>query len=313
MEVIAEAVNGRQAIERFQELRPDVIFMDIDMPEMDGVTAMKHIMSIRPTPTIVISSMTDRANIPFETLRLGVIDFFPKPSAVSGELGDQVRHLLYMVRNSVRIRIENIRRVHVTPVREKARGSHRCRHLLVVGGTLGSVGGLLQILSQLPSDPELGLSILCKIPINPVIASSFLGSVESFFGWETVWLASSRSLQAGSVYFLPPESSVRMTNGDLSPAKPEKLPCLDELMIAAGESFGKDATLILLAGDLPEGFQGLTTARARDSWCLVQDETTALFSDWSPEVGNGVERFGLEQIIEKVRGRLGIDLQTRGA
>ena len=99
VEVVGEARNGIEAIRLFATTRPDVICLDVDMPEMDGITALKHFMATRPTPVIVVSSMTDRDNVPFELFRLGVIDFFPKPSSLVGAVEEQTRLLVYLIKN----------------------------------------------------------------------------------------------------------------------------------------------------------------------------------------------------------------------
>ncbi len=312
IEVIGEAVNGRDAVARFIELKPDVICLDIDMPEMNGITAMKHIMSIRPTPIIIISSMTDRSNIPFEALRLGIIDFFPKPSSMSGKLDEQVRHLLYMVRNSHQIRRENIRRIPMAVANGRSPIPSPCRHLLAVGGTLGSVGGLIQLLAQLPHHGEAGLSFVCRIPMHPMIVDFFLESVRILLGWETVWLEDKKPLQGGAVYFVPPKANLRFSNGDVMVEENGQSPDLDSFMETVGEEFSMNSTLVLLAGDKPEGIRGLAAARARGARCLAQDGETALFRDWSPANSEGLNLFDLNRMVVSVQEQLGLEHQSRG-
>lgn len=315
IEVVGEAVNGRHAVERFDELRPDVVCLDIDMPEMDGLTAMKHIMSVRPTPIIIVSSMTDRNNIPFETLRLGVLDFFPKPSSVSGGLGEQVRHLLYVVRNSGRVRRENIRRISVTRGRGGLNGeaSSPCRHLVAVAGTLGSVGGLIQLASQLPSGEKNGLAIVCKVPLQPALIESFLESFRDLLGFRAVKVETSGSLLAGTIHFVPLETCVRFDNGSLLVDGQASLPCLDTFLESAGDTYGEQSSLVLLAGDHAEGFEGLSAALGKGSRCFVQDESTALYRDWSPQVDEGVELFDLDRIVATVKERVVTGAAEAGA
>ncbi|MCP4661213.1 MAG: response regulator [bacterium] len=305
VEVVGEAVDGRQAVERFNELRPDVVCLDVDMPEMDGVTALKYMMSTRPTPAVIVSSLTDRGDVPFETLRLGAVDFFPKPSSIAGELGRQIRHLIYVVRNGYRVRRENIRRIPVATAHGDDRSTTACRHLLAVAGSLGSVGGLIQLLSHLPADTAAGLSMVCKLPIRPQIATSFLDSVRNYLGWGASWVEESCTLRAGTVYFFPLHARVRFSAGEALVEEIGDEPAFDAFFTAAAEAFGKNSTPILLAGDQLEGVRGLENAWERGSRCFAQDEATALYRDWTPEVGSEIELFDLSRIAGSVRERLG--------
>ncbi|ABI56342.1 protein-glutamate methylesterase/protein-glutamine glutaminase [Alkalilimnicola ehrlichii MLHE-1] len=95
IEVVGEAANGRQAVEQAQKLRPDVITMDIEMPEMDGITAVREIMRRQPTPVLMFSSLTyDGARETLDALDAGASDFIPKRFAdISGDM-EQVKRQL---------------------------------------------------------------------------------------------------------------------------------------------------------------------------------------------------------------------------
>jgi len=79
LQVVGDAVNGKDAIEKTKLLRPDVITMDIEMPVMDGITSVRHIMNECPTPIIMFSSLThDGAKATLDALEAGALDFLPK-------------------------------------------------------------------------------------------------------------------------------------------------------------------------------------------------------------------------------------------
>ncbi len=95
LEVCGEACNGREAVELAEKLRPDVITMDIEMPELDGISAVRQIMRKRPTPVLMFSSLTyEGARTTLEALEAGATDFIPKRFAdISGDM-DEVRQQL---------------------------------------------------------------------------------------------------------------------------------------------------------------------------------------------------------------------------
>jgi two-component system, chemotaxis family, protein-glutamate methylesterase/glutaminase len=299
VEIVGEASDGAEAVERAEATRPDVICLDLDMPRMDGLTALKHLMARRPTPVVVVSSLTDREDVPFETLRLGVLDFFPKPSASAGELESQARHLLYLVRNARSVRRENLRRIPLEVPPPRLHPQTPAGHVVALGGTLGSVAGLLRILSVLPPDPAQGLSVLCQVPIHPAIVSSFVDSLAHYLGWRVERLSGLSPLRPGVATLLPPGSGVAWA-GDRLGVVDGVAEVLDSLFEACGERFGPNATLILLAGDRRDGQAGLAAAAARGATCFVQDEETALFSSWSPALHRGIGRFDLDHVLDSL-------------
>ncbi len=315
IEVVGEAADGRQAVECFRELAPDVICLDIDMPTMDGITAVKHIMALRPTPIVIISSMTDRYDVPFEVLRLGAVGFFPKPSSLLEDPEEQVRLLLYMIRSARLVREGNLQRVVCRRVdggaARAARGT--CHHLLAIGGTLGSVGPLLRIFSNLPADLDPGASVLFAIPLLPPITESFLESMGNVFGWEVVLAGGRRKLRSGVAYFLPQGMHATVEDGqvivDRGNSGKRDDSRLDDLFAATARAFGANSTVVLLAGDGDEGVAGLASAVDRGAKGYVQDESSALFTSWAPDAPEQATCFDLDHIVGALRGDLAGDSQ----
>ena len=84
LQVVGEAEHGLKALELIPELKPDVVTLDVNMPVMDGLTTIKHIMIKCPTPVVMFSTLTGQGSLEtFETLRYGAVDFLQKPSQSS--------------------------------------------------------------------------------------------------------------------------------------------------------------------------------------------------------------------------------------
>jgi len=78
-EVIGEAANGKEAIQKYQELRPDLVTMDITMPEMDGITAVKELKRLDPGANIIMCTAMGQKNLVIEAIQAGARDFIVKP------------------------------------------------------------------------------------------------------------------------------------------------------------------------------------------------------------------------------------------
>jgi chemotaxis response regulator CheB len=112
IKIVGFARNGQEGLEKIKTLHPDVITLDIDMPVMDGVTAIRHIMIESPVPIVVLSSLFSDGAITFEALRLGVVDFLPKPSgAISRDIHRAKQQLIDRVKLAAVVNMQNVRRV----------------------------------------------------------------------------------------------------------------------------------------------------------------------------------------------------------
>lgn len=104
--VIRQARNGQEAVDQNREFQPDVVTLDINMPEMDGITALSLIMAERPVPVVMVSSLTEKGALAtFEALNLGAIDYVAKPGGTISLSLDQIKdELLTKVRGAMRAR-----------------------------------------------------------------------------------------------------------------------------------------------------------------------------------------------------------------
>lgn len=149
IKVTGEAANGEEALEMVFRLDPDVVILDINMPVMDGLTALKHIMIKCPKPTVMFSSFTQEGvDITFDTLKYGAVDFIPKPSRFNSEgLMEQHEKMIRKINLAAGVEIEAVRylrsekrkisydivfceecgRKNVINFHDKGRGFIRCR------------------------------------------------------------------------------------------------------------------------------------------------------------------------------------------
>jgi len=106
IKVIDYATNGQEAIEKVASLRPDVVTMDVEMPILNGIEALKKIMQTYPTPVVMISTLTQKgAEVTLKALELGAVDFIPKPSNYSSELNNIENEIINKVLNAAKANV----------------------------------------------------------------------------------------------------------------------------------------------------------------------------------------------------------------
>ena len=186
IEVIGEAVNGAEAVDKAAQLRPDAITMDIEMPVMDGITAVKRIMATRPIPILMFSSLTtDGARATLDALEAGAVDFLPKKfedisrdrEEAKKALCDQVCAVVTnrssaagRVTPGIAGKVTSARpavasRTPATPPVTKPVSLHKGQFKIVAIGT--STGGpvaLQEVLTKLPASFPLPLLLIQHMP-----------------------------------------------------------------------------------------------------------------------------------------------------
>jgi two-component system chemotaxis response regulator CheB len=131
LQVVGEAEHGLKALELIPQLKPDVVTLDVNMPVMDGMTAIKHIMIKCPTPVVMFSTLTGQGSLEtFETLRYGAVDFLQKPSSLLEEdLKSQHELIISRVKNAARAGIDTVRYLRPAQVAPKSSPKHRIARL----------------------------------------------------------------------------------------------------------------------------------------------------------------------------------------
>jgi two-component system chemotaxis response regulator CheB len=168
-EVVDTARNGQEAVAKTKRLTPDCITMDVEMPVMNGLAALRSIMAECPTPIIMLSSLTvEGARETIEALELGAIDFIAKPSGTISldlyKVNNRLHELLIAAvhARSVMLKRPGIRRA--APTAYAAPVTSRFRHLIAIGASTGGPRALLTLLSQFPSGFSAPILIVQHMP-----------------------------------------------------------------------------------------------------------------------------------------------------
>nr|WP_256489682.1 chemotaxis response regulator protein-glutamate methylesterase [Pleionea sp. CnH1-48] len=322
IKIIGVAHNGRDAIQKVQSLQPDVITMDVEMPVMDGITALKEIMKVRPTPTLMLSSLTfEGAKLTLDALDAGAADFMLKSyEAVSqgngqlvGALKDKIRAI---VRSPVKPASAPRAAPSVAPIRPgtpspkpSIAGQKLNVKLIAIGASTGGPVALQKILTRLPGSLPVPVTITQHMP--GTFTGAFAQRMDGLCQLSVVEAEDSMPLKAGTVYIAPGgkqmyiEGSaasarirVRETDGRLQYA-----PCVDVTYVSASKVFAKNVLAIVLTGMGADGREGSRILRQQGATVWTQDEESCVVYGMPMSVmraGHATEEVRLGDMADKI-------------
>jgi len=310
--VIGRAVNGKEALQMAFQLRPDVITLDLEMPEMDGYAFLRLLMSKCPVPVVVISSHDDRESV-FRALELGAIDFIRKPRR---NIGPELRKIAA----ELRAKISTVGRLQVVSLQARANDDEATRALAVgpsVGPSVGPTGsstgsssvgesadlggsdrvlGLLgvaastggppaiqQLLRELPSGLPLAIVIAQHMPAR--FTRAFAGRLDRMCRFKVREAVDGERLERGAVYLAPGAHDVEIL-GDPGGSgrirvreavgEGTLMPSGDLLFRSGVRAYGSRFCALILTGMGSDGTAGAKVAREGGAMVLAEDPDTAV-------------------------------------
>lgn len=290
MRVVGEAVDGRQAVDKVQELQPDVILMDLVMPNMDGLESTREIMALAPTPIVVVSASLEQweTDIAFQAISAGALTLRRKPVGPNDpDHPKQSAALLSVVRAMADVRvIHHWRRNHrAAPV--PAPTDHPLTvtrpaiapEIVAIVSSTGGPAALSQILRELPADFPLPIVVVQHI------APDFVASLADWLNHVTPLPVTIARLnehpQPGHVYLAPGDVHLRLAHGGRftltdQPDSARHIPSGDVLFESVAESYGARAIGLLLTGMGSDGARGLRRLHETNAFTIAQDEATSV-------------------------------------
>ncbi len=293
LKVIGTASNGQEAVDQAAALKPDVVTMDIEMPVMDGITAVRRIMRSNPLPVLMFSSLThDGAKATLDALDAGAVDFLPKRFEDIAKDRDRARMLLCKRIHDVArqgAKAGNARlaqraapalpvaREHVqTPVRK---GHYR---VVAIASSTGGPVALAQVLTRLPADFRLPVLVVQHMPASftPAFASRLdqqcAVSVREARDGDVVSPGQVLIAPGGrQMTFLQEGGEVRVVIDD-GDASLHYKPCADVTFNSIASIFGGKVLSVVLTGMGTDGREGARALKEKGSTVWSQDEATSV-------------------------------------
>jgi len=300
--IVGSAENGSMCLDMIRELRPDVITLDMDMPFMDGMTAIRHIMVEDPVSIVVLSSLYGKGSITFEALRLGVIDFVPKPSgAISEDIHTADQALRDRIKLATSVNLENIRRVRMTEQRILPHTDNRGappEHIIAVGTSISGPNTFIRLLSSL--SPGLPAAVVIVLDIDPKILPSFTEKFDEEVQWKVETVKDGIKLKQGTCYINPYNSTIKIiTDKDNEPCIQTcgtgKKP-LNRLFSSAADTFGQNCLGVLLSGIGDDGDEGFARIKEMNGMTLAQSVETCVYPNLTDNV---IKKNLVDQVVDE--------------
>lgn len=305
IEVVGAARNGQECLEMIKDLRPDVITLDMDMPIMDGLSAIRHIMIECPVPVMVLSSLYANGTVTFEAMRLGVVDFVPKPSgAISEDIHEAGKAIIDRLKIATQVNMANVRRVKLrghdvqNALRERY-GSQPLEYLIAIGTSLGGPNTLLRMIGYMSISLPAALVVVLEMDVK--IIEAFAAKFGAQVPWRVRPAKDGLIIEQGSCYIHSNRSALEIdVNADGEPClsiRAETDRPLDRLLSSAADVFRNHAVGVLLTGIGDDGAEGFGRIREQGGITLAQNACTCVYPNLTD---NAIKRKVVDKIVDEV-------------
>ncbi len=308
---VITARDGRDALRQIEAHDPDVVTLDINMPVMDGLTCLAHIMSSFPRPVVMVSSLTEKGAVAtFEALELGAVDYIPKPGGtVSLNIKEIGPELVAKVRAAARAKVREARRPMdrkpaagrvARPARRPA-GRVEVPGLVLVGVSTGGPRTLEEILPRLPADFPWPVLVAQHMPAS--FTRVFARRLDGLCALRVAEVDRPVPVEPGRVYLGRGDADVvvgkrlgRLVALSL-PEDPQYLwhPSVDRMVWSALEHLPAERMIgVQLTGMGHDGAEAMTELRRRGGRTVAESEDTAVVFGMPREL---IERGGAEAVL----------------
>lgn len=277
LQIVGTAQDGLDGLSKIKELSPDVVTLDIDMPRMDGLTAIRHIMIEAPVPVVVLSSLFSDGAVTFEALRLGVVDFIPKPSgAISEDMQKSRRQIIDRVKIASSVNFQNIRRVRMPHDSDRTKGESGGRpleYLVALGTSLSGPNTVIRLMTRLSA--ALPAAVVVVQEIAPQILPAFVDKFNEQVPWTVRMAEDGRMIEQGACYICSNEYALSIYRDEneqprMRLADAQEKP-LNVLFESAAGTFGKKSIGVMLTGVGDDGAEGFACIRENGGITIAQD------------------------------------------
>jgi two-component system chemotaxis response regulator CheB len=324
MHVVGVAVDPYAAREKIKALNPDVITLDVELPRMNGLEFLERLMRLRPTPVVMVSSLTGSgASTTLRALELGAVDFVLKPNIdVQNGLAELAADLTEKIRAAAAARV--VRYVERDPAKslsadtvlpaEASAGIRSDETIIVIGASTGGTEALKDVLERIPRNAP---PILVTQHMPPGFTKSFAERLDRLCQIDVCEATSGLRLLAGNAYIAPGSAHLLVTRRGLvghtglsdGPPVNRHRPSVDVLFHSATETYGKRAIGVILTGMGKDGAEGMAELHAAGAFTVAQDEASCVVFGMPKaaiDLGGVTKIAPLKEIVNIILRRAGV-------
>ncbi|HBE72251.1 MAG TPA: chemotaxis response regulator protein-glutamate methylesterase [Planctomycetaceae bacterium] len=298
IEVVATAAHGRIALRKIEQLRPDVVTLDFEMPEMDGLTTLKQIRRLYPKTQVVMfsSSTKEGAQSTIEALALGASDYVQKPTRTRGmdeaklhihqELAPRI--LQFGVGGPKAPVPQSPASVDASPDREATKDVQANSRLparvdvISIGSSTGGPNALQQIIQDLPTNLNVPIVVVQHMP--PVFTRQLAKRLNQLTELDVREAEQGDKLQPGGIWIAPGDYHMRLRRNansvavciDQSAPENSCRPAVDVLFRSCATLYGKGNVSVVLTGMGQDGLLGAKCVREQGGFVIAQDQSTSV-------------------------------------
>ncbi len=321
---IDTAKNGKEAVEKVTKLQYDVITMDINMPVMDGIEAVRQIMKKQPTAILMVSSLTTQdASITMDALNLGAIDYISKPGTMNIGKDENYEEIIQKVKSLSRIPLRRIKQqASRPPVRERKRverktqtrevsSSKEITKVVLIGSSTGGPGLIEQICAALPENYKYPVCIVQHMPAQ--FTAAFATRLDRASALNVYESAQNMELLPGNIYvarggvhmnFAKKVSGKIVIREDKNKGDNFFQPSVNEMMFSSLEVFDASQLVgVILTGIGDDGADGMVELKRKGAYTLGESEESATVYGMPKEAydrGGVMEQLTFPQILKKI-------------
>ena len=316
MEAVGTAANPLLAREMIKTLNPDVLTLDVEMPEMDGLTFLERLMRLRPMPVLMISVLTERGSqAALRALELGAVDFVGKPKlGVSEGMQDYADEISEKIRIAARARLkgQNPVATEIPPLPVLGSRLTGAEKLIIVGSSTGGTEAIKEFLIPMPTDAP---AILIAQHMPEAFTRSFADRLNSLSKMTVTEGVHNERVLPGHVYVAPGHSHmlVRRIGSNYaielsqSSLVNHHRPSVEVLFRSAAQCAGKNAIGVMLTGMGRDGAVGMLEMRQAGAFNFAQDEATCVVYGMpraAVEIGAVHESVPIQEMAMRVLARV---------
>lgn len=287
IEVVGTARDGEEALEAIEQLNPDVVTLDLIMPEMDGVEFLHKQMARRPIPVVIISIASEGGELVLAALDAGAVDFVQKPTALANEQIFEIsEELIEKVKAAANVPLKRLpavtERLAPTGLGSTPPKSGRV-DLVAIGISTGGPQALAFLVGQLSADLPVPVAIVLHMPVG--YTEMYAKRLNEMCAIKVVEAHHGDRVEPGVVFIAPagrhltfvrqPDGIVR-THLDARPFDTLHRPSVDVMFQSAAEVFGDRVLGVVMTGMGSDGTQGAAWIKSRGGSILTESEESCV-------------------------------------